>query len=160
MTPQRALDALRDRFDIDTRRSALFQDLKAGPAPAGIEYYLPLFFETPRGAESTATLFDYLVEGCAAAARRRRAGPADHVLGSRPASATSNCRHDIERPILRAGRTCGCRRTAARTLNRGDRIEVCARRPSAPWRGAGTRSATSRRRRCRWRRRTTTPARR
>ena len=39
---QRALDALRDRFDIDTRRSALFQDLKAGLAPAGIEYYLSL----------------------------------------------------------------------------------------------------------------------
>src|SRR5690606_29318730 len=40
---QRALDALRERFDIDTRRSALVQDLKAGLAPAGIEYYLPLF---------------------------------------------------------------------------------------------------------------------
>src|SRR5690606_39999020 len=34
------LDALRDRFDVDTRRSALMQDLKAGIAPAGIEYYL------------------------------------------------------------------------------------------------------------------------
>jgi transcription-repair coupling factor (superfamily II helicase) len=61
---QRALDALRERFDIDTRRSPLVQDLKAGVAPAGIEYYLPLFFETPRGAESsTATLFDYLADG-------------------------------------------------------------------------------------------------
>src|SRR5690606_25286748 len=35
---KRALDALRDRFDLDTRRSALYQDLKAGIAPAGIEY--------------------------------------------------------------------------------------------------------------------------
>src|SRR5687768_11774347 len=51
---KRAMQALRDRFDIDTRRSALFQDLKAGLAPAGIEYYLPLFFD------ATATLFDYL----------------------------------------------------------------------------------------------------
>src|SRR3546814_1122165 len=34
----RAMDALRERFDIDTRRSALFQDLKSGHAPAGIEY--------------------------------------------------------------------------------------------------------------------------
>ncbi len=49
---KRALDALRERFDLDTRRSALYQDLKAGIAPAGIEYYLPLFFE------QTATLFD------------------------------------------------------------------------------------------------------
>src|SRR3546814_17182759 len=48
------MDALRERFDIDTRRSALFQDLKSGHAPAGIEYYLPLFFDR------TAPLFDYL----------------------------------------------------------------------------------------------------
>src|SRR5688572_3586640 len=47
---KRAMGALRERFDIDTRRSALFQDLKAGAAPAGIEYYLPLFFD------KTATL--------------------------------------------------------------------------------------------------------
>ena len=49
---KRAMGALRERFDIDTRRSALFQDLKAGAAPAGIEYYLPLFFA------ETSTLFD------------------------------------------------------------------------------------------------------
>ncbi|MFS8062971.1 MAG: transcription-repair coupling factor, partial [Luteimonas sp.] len=30
---KRAMDTLRDRFDIDTRRSGLFQDLKAGAAP-------------------------------------------------------------------------------------------------------------------------------
>jgi len=30
---KRALDALRERFDLDTRRSALYQDLKAGLAP-------------------------------------------------------------------------------------------------------------------------------
>src|SRR4249919_2330889 len=48
---KRALDALRERFDLDTRRSALYQDLKAGLAPAGIEYYLPLFFQ------QTSTLF-------------------------------------------------------------------------------------------------------
>jgi transcription-repair coupling factor (superfamily II helicase) len=53
---KRAMQTLRDRFDIDTRRSALFQDLKAGLAPAGIEYYLPIFFD------HTATLFDYLGE--------------------------------------------------------------------------------------------------
>src|SRR5687767_7515416 len=45
---------LRERFPIDPRRCPLYQDLKEGGAPAGIEYYLPLFFE------KTATLFDYL----------------------------------------------------------------------------------------------------
>ncbi|WP_028693750.1 transcription-repair coupling factor [Pseudomonas cremoricolorata] len=44
----------RERFDVDFRRSAIFQDLASGIVPAGIEYYLPLFFE------ETSTLFDYL----------------------------------------------------------------------------------------------------
>ncbi|MFF7708376.1 transcription-repair coupling factor [Pseudomonas sp. NPDC007930] len=44
----------RERFDVDFRRSPIFQDLNSGITPAGIEYYLPLFFE------ETATLFDYL----------------------------------------------------------------------------------------------------
>jgi transcription-repair coupling factor (superfamily II helicase) len=44
----------RERFDVDFRRSTIFQDLSSGITPAGIEYYLPLFFE------ETSTLFDYL----------------------------------------------------------------------------------------------------
>ena len=44
----------RERFDVDFRRSAIFRDLTSGIIPAGIEYYLPLFFE------ETSTLFDYL----------------------------------------------------------------------------------------------------
>nr|WP_254797318.1 transcription-repair coupling factor [Pseudomonas aromaticivorans] len=44
----------RERFDVDYRRCPLYQDLSSGLVPAGIEYYLPLFFE------QTATLFDYL----------------------------------------------------------------------------------------------------
>ncbi|MDA7087789.1 transcription-repair coupling factor [Pseudomonas sp. SA3-5] len=44
----------RERFDVDFRRCPIYQDLTTGITPAGIEYYLPLFFE------ETATLFDYL----------------------------------------------------------------------------------------------------
>ncbi len=44
----------RERFDVDYRRCPIYQDLSIGLTPAGIEYYLPLFFE------ETATLFDYL----------------------------------------------------------------------------------------------------
>ena len=44
----------RERFDVDFRRSPIFQDLNSGITPAGIEYYIPLFFE------QTSTLFDYL----------------------------------------------------------------------------------------------------
>ncbi|MBU2065492.1 MAG: transcription-repair coupling factor [Gammaproteobacteria bacterium] len=44
----------RERFDVDFRRCPIYQDLSTGITPAGIEYYIPLFFE------ETATLFDYL----------------------------------------------------------------------------------------------------
>ncbi|TVT72494.1 MAG: transcription-repair coupling factor [Pseudomonas sp.] len=46
----------RERFDVDFRRCPIYQDLFTGITPAGIEYYLPLFYE------ETATLFDYLPE--------------------------------------------------------------------------------------------------
>ncbi|MFT0213240.1 transcription-repair coupling factor [Pseudomonas sp. F1_0610] len=44
----------REHFDVDFRRCPIYQDLSTGITPAGIESYLPLFFE------ETATLFDYL----------------------------------------------------------------------------------------------------
>jgi transcription-repair coupling factor (superfamily II helicase) len=44
----------RERFEGDPSKSKLYKDVSNGLAPAGIEYTLPLFFET------TATLFDYL----------------------------------------------------------------------------------------------------
>jgi transcription-repair coupling factor (superfamily II helicase) len=44
----------REAFEGDPSRAAIYKDVSNGIAPAGIEYYLPLFFE------ETATLFDYL----------------------------------------------------------------------------------------------------
>ncbi|NKI69664.1 transcription-repair coupling factor [Collimonas pratensis] len=44
----------REVFEGDPSRSAIYKDIGNGIASAGIEYYLPLFFE------QTATLFDYL----------------------------------------------------------------------------------------------------
>ena len=44
----------RDAFEGDPSKSSVYRDVSNGVAPAGIEYYLPLFFE------QTATLFDYL----------------------------------------------------------------------------------------------------
>src|SRR5713101_1340909 len=44
----------RDAFEGDPSKSRIYKDVSNGVAPAGIEYYLPLFFE------QTATLFDYL----------------------------------------------------------------------------------------------------
>lgn len=44
----------RDMFDGDPRNCPVYQDVSQGLKAAGLEYYLPLFFD------STATLFDYL----------------------------------------------------------------------------------------------------
>ncbi|MEO7031179.1 MAG: DEAD/DEAH box helicase, partial [Herbaspirillum sp.] len=44
----------RETFEGDPSRSAIYKDIGHGIAAAGIEYYLPLFFE------QTTTLFDYL----------------------------------------------------------------------------------------------------
>jgi transcription-repair coupling factor (superfamily II helicase) len=44
----------REVFEGDPSRSAIYKDIGNGIASAGIEYYLPLFFE------ETATLFQYL----------------------------------------------------------------------------------------------------
>ncbi|BCL75290.1 transcription-repair-coupling factor [Jeongeupia sp. HS-3] len=44
----------RETFEGDPSKSQLYKDISNGVTPAGIEYYLPLFFD------HTATLFDYL----------------------------------------------------------------------------------------------------
>ena len=44
----------RETFEGDPSKASIYKDVSNGIAPAGIEYYLPLFFE------ETATLFDYL----------------------------------------------------------------------------------------------------
>ncbi len=46
----------REHFDVDFRRCPIYQDLSGDIIPAGIEAYLPLFFE------QTSNLFEYLPE--------------------------------------------------------------------------------------------------
>src|SRR5688572_13278100 len=48
----------RELFEGDPSKKRLYRDISNGVPAAGIEYYLPLFFE------SVATLFDYLPPGC------------------------------------------------------------------------------------------------
>ncbi len=126
----RAMDALVERFDLDQRRSALFQDLKAGSAPAGVEYYLPLFFEAPRerfGAApsqpATATLFDYLADdalpvitaGAPEAAERFQAQVEERY---------EQRRHDVERPLLPPDELWLPAEALRERLNRGERVEI------------------------------------
>ncbi|MBC8024266.1 MAG: transcription-repair coupling factor, partial [Burkholderiales bacterium] len=47
-------ESFRERFEGDPSKSRVYKDVSNGVAPAGVEAYLPLFFD------STASLFDYL----------------------------------------------------------------------------------------------------
>ncbi|PII18642.1 transcription-repair coupling factor [Stenotrophomonas sp. LMG 10879] len=115
----RVLATLRERFDVDTRRSSLYQDLKSGLAPAGIEYYLPLFFER------TATLFDYLPGGslpvvCVGAAE------AAETFWTQTGERYEQRRHDVERPLLPPSALYLSPDLLRERLNDAPRIEVWA----------------------------------
>lgn len=83
----------RTEFGHDPTRCPIYQDVSSSLAPAGIEYYLPLFFE------QTQTLFDYF--------------PSESIITTLPgvletieqfwqevSERYEQLRHDIDRPIL------------------------------------------------------------
>lgn len=117
---KRAMEALRDRFDIDTRRSALFQDLKAGLAPAGIEAWMPLFFDR------TATLFDYLGANTLPLLGENIGAAADHAW-TQAAERHEQRRHDIERPLLPPAELWLSPDALRERFNAQPCIEVCAK---------------------------------
>lgn len=116
---KRALDALRERFDLDTRRSALYQDLKAGLAPPGIEYYLPLFFD------KTATLFDYLAQDTLPVIADGALEAAEQFW-THTGERYEQRRHDLERPLLPPDALYLSPNALRERLNDGARVEVCA----------------------------------
>lgn len=115
---ERALGTLRERFDVDTRRSSLYQDLKSGLAPAGVEYYLPLFFE------QTASLFDYLGDKVLPLLADGTHGAAD-AFWAQTQNRYEQRRHDIERPLLPPEELYLPPDTLREQLNQKPRIEVC-----------------------------------
>lgn len=121
----RVLETLRERFDLDTRRSALYQDLKAGLAPAGIEYYLPLFFPPGRdGQDTTATLFDYLPISVLPVLADSANAAAD-AFWQQAGSRYEQRRHDVEHPVLPPSELYLAPEALREHLNRGIRVEVC-----------------------------------
>ncbi|MFM2086126.1 MAG: hypothetical protein RLZZ237_995, partial [Pseudomonadota bacterium] len=83
----------REQFEGDPSRSVVYKDISSGIASAGIEYYLPLFFE------ETATLYDYLPPDAALAL----VGDIDAAIGRFWTDTQSRYRFlkaDRERPIL------------------------------------------------------------
>jgi transcription-repair coupling factor (superfamily II helicase) len=83
----------RELLDGDPTRSRIYKDMGNGVATAGIEYYLPLFFE------ETATVFDYLGEASVVVLH----GDLEPVLQSFSQDAQERFRlaqGDPERPVL------------------------------------------------------------
>ena len=114
----RVLATLRERFDFDARRSALYQDLKSGLAPGGIEYYLPLFFD------DTATLFDYLADD-ALPVLGEGALEAAEAFWTHTGERYEQRRHDLERPLLPPAELYLPPDQLRARLNQGLRIEIC-----------------------------------
>ncbi|HEX6638528.1 MAG TPA: transcription-repair coupling factor [Steroidobacteraceae bacterium] len=83
----------RKRFEGDPTRSVIYRGVSDGLAPPGIEFYLPLFFD------STDTLLDYLPSDTVVVAGADLPAAVDRAARS-VAERYEERRHDIERPIL------------------------------------------------------------
>ena len=85
--------AFRYRFVVDTRKVALYQDLRQGIHPQGLEQYLPLFFE------QTESLLDYLPANPLVVIQQGVKEAADDFWSSMT-ERWEQRRHDVERPVL------------------------------------------------------------
>ncbi|HSP00761.1 MAG TPA: CarD family transcriptional regulator, partial [Thioalkalivibrio sp.] len=83
----------RTRFEGDPQASVIYRDVSQGTAPAGYEYYLPLFFH------GLTTLFDYLPGNVRLLQVGEVQATAEEFL-AQAAQRHEQCRHDRERPIL------------------------------------------------------------
>jgi len=85
--------AFRMRFDVNTRNVTLYQDLRSGVHPQGLEQYLPLFYE------ETSFLFDYLGTQPRLVLQPGFLEAAEtHMV--RTTERWEQRRHDVERPVL------------------------------------------------------------
>ncbi|MBT8122932.1 MAG: transcription-repair coupling factor, partial [Gammaproteobacteria bacterium] len=103
----------RAEFEGDPQASPVYRDVSNAIAPAGIEYYFPLFLD------QTATLFDYLPNACTVIQLDGTESAFDAF--ERQASERYEARrHDHERPLLDPARL---------FINAGECIEQLAHRP-------------------------------
>jgi transcription-repair coupling factor (superfamily II helicase) len=116
----RARNQLRERFDVDPRRCTLYQDLKTGVIPAGIEYYMPLFFEGVTGC-----LFDYLGDQAIAVLSENTLA-AGETFWQQTGERHEQRRHDLDRPVLPPEELFLPPQALRERLNRLPRIELCA----------------------------------
>ncbi len=85
--------AFRQQFEGDPQGSLIYRDVSQGLPPAGVEYYLPLFFE------ETATLFDYLPD-TALMVQMPDTEVAAERFWTQTEERYESRRHDRERPLL------------------------------------------------------------
>ncbi|MEX1057931.1 MAG: transcription-repair coupling factor, partial [Natronospirillum sp.] len=86
-------EAFRADFDVDPRRCPMYQDITSGLTPAGIEYYLDLFFD------QLASFFDYLPSDTLLVTQGDLNAEIEHFIKD-VHERYENRRHDISRPIL------------------------------------------------------------
>lgn len=84
----------REHFDVDTRQCSVYQDISQGLHTAGIEYYLPLFFDT------LETIFDYLPQNTLVL-RSGDLAASGLRFWNDIKSRYEDRRHDRQRPILK-----------------------------------------------------------
>jgi len=107
----------RNTFAAESKTSPLYRDVSDGIAPAGIEYYMPLFFE------QTESLFEYLPTRAAFIATDG-AIAAMHSFAQTVADRYEQLRHDIERPILTPDDLYGSADSIAAQLQREHFIQM------------------------------------
>lgn len=114
---KRMRGALRDRFDIDPRRCPVYQDVAEGVAPAGIESYLPLYFDR------TDTIFDYLGNDALLVLDAAALQSAESFY-AQTTERFEQRRHDRERPVLPPDELYLRPQQLREALNRLPRIEI------------------------------------
>ena len=85
-------DKWHQHFQVDPRNCAVYQDVSQGISPAGVEYYLPLFFD------ELESLFDYLPEQTLVFT-----SDVEDIMNRHWQDASNryeNLRYDVQRPIL------------------------------------------------------------
>jgi len=85
--------AYRVQFEGDPSRSLIYREISDGHAPAGIEYYIPLFFT------ATETLFDYFPANSLLIYPENFGDKAD-TFHAEAVARHEQLRHDQERPTL------------------------------------------------------------
>lgn len=85
--------AWHSRFEGNPNQFSVYRDVSQGFAPAGIEYYLPLFYQ------ETNTLFDYLLDDCITIFDEDSM-EASKLFWQDIETRYEQIRHDVERPVL------------------------------------------------------------